>query len=963
MKKILLVIGVLLSVVAYGQLPHYQTNATNFNWTNHTKFGKSIVIPIDTLSSAPDSSIAILNSVFYQKLGYWRPVSSTVSNLSDKLLDGGSVSYKGYGFNFYVQEAVYRIANLPYNSDSVSITLSASDPDDPRKDVIYLATDGAVHVLEGTPAPSAAEPQLDGNQIKLTVIDIPAGSTTPAFGQEMLYNENIEWTVTQSGATIDADYTTNPWIGSKSIHFTNVNQGDLLYLTRPLGTLSMLNWQANSISIKLLAILPPTSFVRVTFFYGSLQVSNERPINLNRNVLGWQAVSIPTSDFVFSNYNIDKVRIRYTNSAGAAVYAGFDLDYIHFISGYIQPGGGSGGGDFSATLSIPGGGIVASPATITNNGTWTLQGAGSSSQYLDGTLALRSFTAWHTPGAIDGVAKTANGFGVSGNIFYQQYADATYPGLFSAFNYRRLDTAANRSVENLPGGDTILTYINQFSTGIKSFVAGDNMTITATDTTLVFESTGGGSPDGNGIYDGSGSLTGNTVVTLGGNSLGISQSGIPWLNLDPAFGASALKAIDGNNESGVYNTVDGTTALQEIIASYNNGAKLAKIEASATSTIAKLSMTGDIHLNSLTAGVSTDSVMTFNTSTKKVGYKTISYTTTANNGLTMSTSTNVQLGGTALSGNTSIPTSAYSLTIASSAAGAAFIANNSVGSGMTGLAGSAGSGVWGVGGNADNGYGVYGITATGRALYGAASGNGWALVAQGNTGIAAWMTNNNNSQPTLDIANTTTTNYSGITDVFRMARYSTTGTPAAGYGQAITFITSVTTGPSTTATSGSIINRWTTVATNTTSTSQMAFQVNNAGTLIESFKLNGNGSLIASNYGDGTFRSGTPTTLLASNTSGDILEVPLGQGVDVASVAGAITLGGAGNVFEITGTDAITLISNLIWQNGSVVTLLFTSTASLTDGTANSGTNIGMELNSNTNFSATADDTITLVLS
>jgi hypothetical protein len=89
----------------------------------------------------------------------------------------------------------------------------------------------------------------------------------------------------------------------------------------------------------------------------------------------------------------------------------------------------------------------------------------------------------------------------------------------------------------------------------------------------------------------------------------------------------------------------------------------------------------------------------------------------------------------------------------------------------------------------------------------------------------------------------------------------------------------------------------------------------------------------------------------------------LAQGSDVASAAGAIALGTGGNSFEITGTDAITLISNATWQNGSIVTLLFTSTATLTDGTANSGTDIGMELAGNTNFVASAGATLTLILS
>jgi hypothetical protein len=87
------------------------------------------------------------------------------------------------------------------------------------------------------------------------------------------------------------------------------------------------------------------------------------------------------------------------------------------------------------------------------------------------------------------------------------------------------------------------------------------------------------------------------------------------------------------------------------------------------------------------------------------------------------------------------------------------------------------------------------------------------------------------------------------------------------------------------------------------------------------------------------------------------------QGADVASVAGAIAVGLDGNVFELTGTNAVTLISNLNWQNGSEITFVFTSTATLTDGTANSGTDIGMELAGNANFVGSADDVLTLVLS
>jgi hypothetical protein len=125
--------------------------------------------------------------------------------------------------------------------------------------------------------------------------------------------------------------------------------------------------------------------------------------------------------------------------------------------------------------------------------------------------------------------------------------------------------------------------------------------------------------------------------------------------------------------------------------------------------------------------------------------------------------------------------------------------------------------------------------------------------------------------------------------------------------------------------------------------------------------------------------TGTPTSLtlpaksgieVSSNGAGWVVDADYNyasgggkQGADVASAAGAITLGSDGNVFEITGTNSITAIVNTSWQNGATITLLFTSTATLTDGTANSGTSIGFELAGNANFTASADDVITLVLS
>lgn len=78
--------------------------------------------------------------------------------------------------------------------------------------------------------------------------------------------------------------------------------------------------------------------------------------------------------------------------------------------------------------------------------------------------------------------------------------------------------------------------------------------------------------------------------------------------------------------------------------------------------------------------------------------------------------------------------------------------------------------------------------------------------------------------------------------------------------------------------------------------------------------------------------------------------VKLAKGADVASVAGAITLGDDGNYFDITGTEAITSITAK--AAGTVVTLQFDSTASLVDGS---------NLKLQGNFSGAAEAQITLI--
>jgi len=84
------------------------------------------------------------------------------------------------------------------------------------------------------------------------------------------------------------------------------------------------------------------------------------------------------------------------------------------------------------------------------------------------------------------------------------------------------------------------------------------------------------------------------------------------------------------------------------------------------------------------------------------------------------------------------------------------------------------------------------------------------------------------------------------------------------------------------------------------------------------------------------------------------------QGADVASGTSLTLL--EGNVFEITGTTQIDQILTTGWQEGTIVTLVFNESVTVRHGIATSGANVTILLAGGANFSATANDTLTVIL-
>jgi len=85
------------------------------------------------------------------------------------------------------------------------------------------------------------------------------------------------------------------------------------------------------------------------------------------------------------------------------------------------------------------------------------------------------------------------------------------------------------------------------------------------------------------------------------------------------------------------------------------------------------------------------------------------------------------------------------------------------------------------------------------------------------------------------------------------------------------------------------------------------------------------------------------------------------QGTDIAS-ASTIVIPTDGNKFELTGTTAVNLITKTGYQDGHEITLIANESVTINHGTATSGSDITVLLAGASNFSMTANDTLTLAL-
>jgi hypothetical protein len=325
---------------------------------------------------------------------------------------------------------------------------------------------------------------------------------------------------------------------------------------------------------------------------------------------------------------------------------------------------------------------------------------------------------------------------------------------------------------------------------------------------------------------------------------------------------------------------------------------------------------------------------------------------TADNGLTASTSTNVQLGGvigspSALLHDSYINTTAsFFLQLSGSATYVFKGLNTGSGYGVygEGTIGTAGYNV------TSGGTGVYGQTADGFGVYGAATTNGIGVRGGSASGYGSYSLSASGIAIGGESDDPSTSTVVTLLNLIR-ATSGGGGAGANGIGSSINFKTATTTSSQV---ANQLISKLTD-ATDATYTSQFIITGVNSAVTADLFTLSGSGATKLNKYGVGTF-TGTPAYTLQVDASGNVIEgaasisgITADNGLTASTstnvqLGGTLTApttiaGGSSNTLSITGSGTGNTLYVTNTSSGTAIGIDATSGAGL-NSFSSSGTAI-----------------------
>lgn len=912
-------------------------------------------------------------------------------------------------YDYEVVASVYYINGVRYESGTDTVTLDPSDPTNDRIDVFVLDTSGAADKVTGTAAATPIEPDVDAlTQLRISFALVENNTTEPTIGNVWIYRENdgppTEWTTATVSGTINLASTNFPYAGTKDIEATNMPA--LASFTATSSTsVSWGSYDALVFKIRSKGNWTTNRPLQI-YLYNSTLGLKTPPVILNTGQYGfnssttgvYQNVTIPLADFG-NIVNMNAIQFARTSGSGTI---GWYIDDIQLTTINFNPPASSGtvtsfaAGNlsplFTTTVTNP----TSTPTlsfTLSNAGAYTYFGNNTGTSAAPTYTSIRSLSASSaltdsllvsSGGQLKLLAQSAvvpitnnvsvlndstilvcnylnvcDTFEISTVTAQYVYIVNDSTLLVCASDNSTCDTlnipqtffdrgffspnqaSFGTTFHNAYNNDFIVVAMDTFSTDADHYLmALDGLPFsTATSlrylaidtlTSKLYRTSGGGLVTAdNGLTANTatnvrwgGTLVANTTITGGNFNINYTSIGkVTTTNTQTAQSATA-RVFEVNNSGATFDATGSN--LTSFLGYFSNTA----------SRSAGANNLTNIGIYSTATGGQINYAGYFDGDVNIVGTNaTVPALRITNNSIGASSIVSIESSSTAAVSNTqkgiNVSLSGANATSGQSTHGV-YSANTHTGSTSTNYAGyftSSGAttnyGIYSSGST----YGVFG-TGTTYGVYGSGSG-GYGVFGTGSIGVYGYSTANEGGIFSSQPSSTST-----VIPVLRIERASSSA-GANEIGGSIDF--RVYTDLPTLRLSNQLISKWTTAA-DATRTSQFIITGVTSATTQDIIYFEGNGRT--------RFNGRAQFT----------------QGADVASVAGAIAVGLDGNVFELTGTNAVTLISNLNWQNGSEITFVFTSTATLTDGTANSGTDIGMELAGNANFVGTAGDVVTLIL-
>jgi hypothetical protein len=255
------------------------------------------------------------------------------------LISGGIVQWTGNGYEFNISSAIYRIGGNNFASPASIKTLATPDATNDRIDVFAVDVNNEVVVITGTPASTPIKPQVNpATQLELTSVIVTAASTTPTLTDEVVYDENTEWTGTSSGTgTANFASTTSPYQGTVSIETTNIQDGFTIVLDNgsdfDLGTVQTFGFQ-----IKLKAAMPAGQNILFSLLDASNNpIAKPITIQIDKGITTYQFSGLILSSLGLLTNLVRKVRFGFLRTGGSPTFAGYFLDIVKFEGGINPP--------------------------------------------------------------------------------------------------------------------------------------------------------------------------------------------------------------------------------------------------------------------------------------------------------------------------------------------------------------------------------------------------------------------------------------------------------------------------------------------------------------------------------------------------------------------------------------------------------------------------------------------------